>query len=115
MMKSVLKVYLITKQLKAFPLTVGCHHWRRKYSTNGKKSTLNEEEIHKFESFGATDWWTDRQFRPLLAMNELRVPFIRDTFKPSADASKPLKGIRLLEIGCGAGLLSEPLARLGAD
>ncbi|CAG2111168.1 unnamed protein product [Medioppia subpectinata] len=61
------------------------------------------------------DWRTHRLFAPLVKMNELRVPFIRDTYSPSpVNTSKPLSGIRLLEIGCGAGLLSEPLARLGA-
>ncbi|XP_054164112.1 ubiquinone biosynthesis O-methyltransferase, mitochondrial-like [Oppia nitens] len=80
-----------------------------------RRSTIRPEEMDKFESL-KDNWWNRADFEPLLAMNELRVPFIRDAFKPSApNTATPLAEIRLLEIGCGGGLLSEPLARLGAN
>jgi len=89
----------------------------RRYSINNnyQKSTVNEEELNKFRSFGETDWWTGSEFEALRAMNQLRVPFIRDAFKVSTNTSKPLNGIKLLDIGCGAGILAEPIARLGAN
>jgi 2-polyprenyl-6-hydroxyphenyl methylase/3-demethylubiquinone-9 3-methyltransferase len=80
--------------------------------------TADAEEIARFEAM-AEDWWNPTgKFAPLHKFNPVRLTFIRDRLctrfglDPSAD--QPLKGLRLLDIGCGGGLLSEPMARLGA-
>ncbi len=76
----------------------------------------------EMESFSrmAADWWDPSgPFKPLHIMNGSRLEFIRDTlcehFHRDPKASKPLKGLRLLDIGCGGGLLCEPMARMGAN
>ncbi|WP_371396234.1 bifunctional 2-polyprenyl-6-hydroxyphenol methylase/3-demethylubiquinol 3-O-methyltransferase UbiG [Fretibacter rubidus] len=68
----------------------------------------------------AEDWWNlDGMFRPLHEMNGARLGFIKDTlcehFHRDPDAELPLKGLRVLDIGCGGGLLCEPMTRLGAQ
>jgi 2-polyprenyl-6-hydroxyphenyl methylase/3-demethylubiquinone-9 3-methyltransferase len=67
----------------------------------------------------AADWWNPNgKFRPLHRFNPVRLGFIRDTleshFGLPANTGSPLSGLRLLDIGCGGGLVSEPMARLGA-
>jgi polyprenyldihydroxybenzoate methyltransferase/3-demethylubiquinol 3-O-methyltransferase len=111
-MKPLLKTRVLFHKLNVCQTSGGYHRWLRRYS---RQSTLNEDELNKFRTFADTDWRTDKKFAPLVRMNELRVPFIRDTYRTSSSlqTSKPLTGIRL--IGCGAGILAEPLARLGAD
>jgi 2-polyprenyl-6-hydroxyphenyl methylase/3-demethylubiquinone-9 3-methyltransferase len=81
-------------------------------------ATIDSAEIARFESMAA-DWWDpDGKFRPLHRMNPLRIGYIRDRIcaRLGRDplAPKPLSGLRILDIGCGGGLLSEPMARLGA-
>jgi len=85
------------------------------------KSTLNQEEHDKFRKM-AHDWWDPKgPAQGLLSMNQLRVPLIKDGLissgrtKQSSNTSEPLSNLRILDVGCGAGLLCEPLARLGAD
>lgn len=68
----------------------------------------------------AEDWWNPNgKFKPLHIMNGLRTRFIKDElcarFMRDPDVDLPLKGLRLLDIGCGGGLLCEPMARLGAS
>lgn len=68
----------------------------------------------------ADDWWAPNgKFKPLHALNPLRIRFIRDSacahFGRNAFQPKPLDGLTILDIGCGGGLLCEPLARLGAN
>jgi 2-polyprenyl-6-hydroxyphenyl methylase/3-demethylubiquinone-9 3-methyltransferase len=80
--------------------------------------TVDSAEIARFESMAA-DWWDpDGKFRPLHRMNPLRIGYIRDRIcgRLGRDplAPKPLASLRILDIGCGGGLLSEPMARLGA-
>ncbi|MDR6292426.1 MULTISPECIES: bifunctional 2-polyprenyl-6-hydroxyphenol methylase/3-demethylubiquinol 3-O-methyltransferase UbiG [Inquilinus] len=82
-------------------------------------ATVDSAEIARFESMAA-DWWDpDGKFRPLHSMNPLRIGYIRDRLcaRLGRDplAPKPLAGLRVLDIGCGGGLLSEPMARLGAE
>ncbi len=81
-------------------------------------STVDSDEVARFAAL-ADQWWDpDGKFRPLHRLNPVRLRFIRDRFAahfgrdPLAD--RPLDGLRLLDIGCGGGLLCEPMARLGA-
>ncbi len=81
-------------------------------------ATVDSAEIARFESMAA-DWWDpDGKFRPLHRMNPLRIGYIRDRIcaRLGRDplAPKPLSSLAVLDIGCGGGLLSEPMARLGA-
>ena len=85
-----------------------------------KKSAASIEagEIDQF-SRHAEDWWNPHgKFRPLHQLNPLRVAYVRDQLcsflKPDENSSKCLKGVTVLDVGCGGGLLAEPLARLGA-
>ncbi|XP_072525007.1 ubiquinone biosynthesis O-methyltransferase, mitochondrial [Salminus brasiliensis] len=81
-------------------------------------STVDPAEVRKFQAL-ASRWWDEQgEFGALHAMNELRVPFIRDNLlnvHSVLQMGSPLSGLRVLDIGCGGGLLTEPLARLGAD
>uniref|UniRef100_H2YX78 Ubiquinone biosynthesis O-methyltransferase, mitochondrial n=1 Tax=Ciona savignyi TaxID=51511 RepID=H2YX78_CIOSA len=79
----------------------------------------SQPESEKFSRL-ARNWWDeDGEMKALHSMNELRVPFIRDALISLEIAvpntSKPLQGVKILEVGCGAGVLCEPLARLGAS
>jgi len=81
-------------------------------------STVNDAEIAKFEAM-ATEWWDPTgKFRPLHLMNPCRLDYITrqiaGEFGRDLAANNPFEGLRLLDIGCGGGLLSEPMARLGA-
>ena len=83
-----------------------------------KINTINKEEIEKFSKI-AEEWWNPAgKFKPLHKFNPIRISYIRDniinTFNLEAK-KKPLNKIRVLDIGCGGGLLSEPMARLGAE
>ena len=83
------------------------------------KNTINTEEINKFSEL-ADEWWKiDGKFKTLHKFNPIRLKFIIDQtitiFKCDHKNELPLKGIKILDIGCGGGLLSEPLSRLGAE
>lgn len=72
--------------------------------------TTNVFKSHSF------DWWSSPDLYPLRALNQLRVPLVRDQLITKSIATdKPLSGFKLVDVGCGGGLLSEPLARLGAS
>ena len=81
-------------------------------------NTINKEEVEKFNKI-AEEWWNpDGKFKPLHKFNPIRIEYIKNNIIKDFNISsnhKPLKGISILDIGCGGGLLSEPLARLGAD
>lgn len=81
-------------------------------------NTIDEKEVAKFAAM-ADDWWNPNgKFRPLHKFNPTRLKFIRDNVMEHygiSDHSKPLAGLKLLDIGCGGGLLSEPMARMGAS
>jgi len=81
--------------------------------------SIDESEVEKFSRI-ASEWWDPKgKFRPLHKFNPVRLEFLRSTlvshFNLDTSAAKPLSGIRLLDIGCGGGLVSEPMARLGAE
>lgn len=81
--------------------------------------SVDPQEMENFAAM-AEDWWNPTgKFRPLHNMNDFRVNFIRDQicdhFHRDPEAALPLKGLRILDIGCGGGLLCEPIKRLGAD
>ena len=81
-------------------------------------NTINKEEVEKFNKI-AEEWWNPNgKFKPLHKFNPIRIEYIKnnvmDNFNLSSDI-KPFKGISVLDIGCGGGLLSEPMARLGAN
>ena len=80
-------------------------------------NTVNKKEIEKFSKI-ADEWWNvEGKFKPLHKFNPLRIKYIKEKvmhhFNINSN-SKPLKNIELLDIGCGGGLLSEPMCRLGA-
>lgn len=83
-----------------------------------KKTTIDPLEHEKFSKL-AEEWWDPNgKFKTLHKFNPTRIGFIREKiinhFNISADEKKPFKNIKLLDIGCGGGLLSEPMAKLGA-
>ena len=83
-----------------------------------KKITINKKEIDKFSKL-AEEWWDPNgKFKPLHNFNPVRLKYIKDSILKkykNTDKKRPLKNIRILDIGCGGGLLCEPLSKLGAD
>ena len=82
-----------------------------------KNNTINKKEIEKFSKI-AEEWWNpEGKFKPLHKFNPIRISYIKEniinTFKLDYNKT-PLKNIKILDIGCGGGLLSEPMCRLGA-
>ena len=83
------------------------------------KSSVVEEELKKFSDMAAEWWDPEGKFKTLHRFNPVRLAYIRENacahFGLDQNARTPFAGLRLLDIGCGGGLLSEPMARLGAD
>ena len=82
-------------------------------------TTVNKEEIQKF-SLMADEWWdVNGKFKPLHQFNPIRIDYILektlDHYKIKSGSDKPLKNLSLLDVGCGGGLISEPMCRLGAN
>ena len=81
-------------------------------------SSVNKKEIEKFSKMAAEWWDPEGKFKPLHKFNPIRIKYIKDNiiynFKLKSK-QKPLQKINILDIGCGGGLLSEPMARLGAN
>lgn len=84
-----------------------------------RSTSMDPAEIERFEALAA-DWWDETgPMAPLHKLNPVRLGYIRDRItahlgcKPGG--RRPLSGLRVLDIGCGGGLLAEPLARMGAD
>ena len=82
-------------------------------------STVNKDEIEKFSKL-ANEWWDiNGKFKPLHMFNPTRIEYILDTsldhFKIDSNEKFPLRNLKILDIGCGGGLISEPMSRLGAN
>jgi len=82
-------------------------------------TTINKEEIQKFSNL-ASEWWdVNGKFKPLHMFNPIRIEYILDEiskhFKINREGKILLKNLKILDIGCGGGLISEPMARLGGD
>ena len=83
------------------------------------QTTVDDGEIAKFEAMAAEWWDTEGKFKPLHMLNPTRLDYITSQiaaeFGRDLKADAPFAGLRILDIGCGGGLLAEPMARLGAD
>ena len=83
-----------------------------------KTNTINKKEIEKFSKI-AEEWWDPKgKFKPLHNFNPLRISYIKDNIIKSFNIQKKdkiLSGVKILDIGCGGGLLCEPMSRLGAE
>ena len=81
--------------------------------------SVDPREVEHYRRFAATWWDPQGPFWPLHKLNELRVPWVRDRlcthFERDPSAERPLAGLRLVDIGCGGGILSESMAQLGAE
>jgi len=83
-----------------------------------KNNTINYKEIEKFSKI-AEEWWDpEGKFKPLHKFNPIRISYIKNNIIKKLklkNSKKPLEKVRILDIGCGGGLLSEPMCRLGAN
>ena len=81
-------------------------------------NTIIKEEIEKFNRLSEEWWDPEGKFKPLHKFNPIRIEYIKDNiindFKIK-NKSKPFSNLEILDIGCGGGLLSEPMYRLGAN
>jgi len=81
-------------------------------------NSINKKEIEKFSKI-AEEWWNPNgKFKPLHNFNPIRIKYIKDNIVKDFNiksSAKPLRNINVLDIGCGGGLLSEPMCRLGAS
>tara|TARA_B100000575_G_scaffold213159_1_gene173959 strand:- start:32 stop:754 length:723 start_codon:yes stop_codon:yes gene_type:complete len=81
-------------------------------------SSINKKEIEKFSKM-ATEWWDPNgKFKPLHKFNPIRIKYIKENIINNfslENKKKPLQKIEILDIGCGGGLLSEPMCRMGAN
>ena len=83
-----------------------------------KTNTINKKEIEKFSKI-AEEWWDPKgKFKPLHNFNPIRISYLKENIIKTfnlREKDKILSGIKILDIGCGGGLLSEPMSRLGAE
>ena len=83
-----------------------------------QRSTIDQSEVDRFSAMAAEWWDPTGKFKPLHKFNPVRLTYLRDTiaaeFGRDPRSARPLQGLRVLDIGCGGGLLSEPVARMGA-
>ena len=84
-----------------------------------RSSTIDAAEIDRFSRLAAEWWNPNGKFKPLHKFNPVRLAYIRDRvaarYGRDPHAARPFEGLRFLDIGCGGGLLCEPMARLGAQ
>jgi len=90
---------------------------RRPRAAPRRRSTIDAGEIANFAAVSRAWWDPDGEFRPLHRLNPVRLTFLRDQlarhFGRDPTSTRPFKGLTLLDIGCGGGIVAEPLARLG--
>jgi len=83
------------------------------------QSTIDPAEVAKFEAMAAEWWDPNGKFKPLHMLNPCRLDYITSQiaaeFDRDLNSESPFAGLRILDIGCGGGLLAEPMSRLGAD
>ena len=83
-----------------------------------KNNTINKKEIEKFSRI-AEEWWNPAgKFKPLHKFNPIRISYIKNNIVNTLKlkkGKKPLDKVKILDVGCGGGLLSEPMSRLGAE
>jgi 2-polyprenyl-6-hydroxyphenyl methylase/3-demethylubiquinone-9 3-methyltransferase len=88
-------------------------------SMNTATNTVDDHEIAKFQAMAAEWWDPNGKFKPLHMLNPCRLDYITSQiaaeFGRDLTADAPFAGLRVLDIGCGGGLLAEPMARLAAD
>ena len=86
---------------------------------DARQTTIDAAEVERFSALAAEWWNPNGKFRPLHKFNPVRLAYIRDQvaarFGRDPHAARPFEGLRFLDIGCGGGLLCEPMARLGAE
>jgi 2-polyprenyl-6-hydroxyphenyl methylase/3-demethylubiquinone-9 3-methyltransferase len=84
-----------------------------------RRTTIDVSEVERFSALAAEWWNPNGKFKPLHKFNPVRLAWIRDhvaeRFGRDPRAARPFEGLRFLDIGCGGGLLCEPMARLGAE
>ena len=83
------------------------------------KTTIDDAQVEWFSKMAA-EWWDPRgKFKPLHKFNPVRISYVREKacahFGRDEKLARPLEGLRVLDVGCGGGLLSEPMARMGAS
>ena len=101
--------------IRVGPQVDALRNFKMEISASMYKSTLDTKEVDNF-SIHAKDWWNPYGvFQPLHALNPPRLEFILTALQVSLKESCPLKHKRIIDIGCGGGLVTEPLCRLGAD
>lgn len=87
--------------------------------TNTAQTTIDEADVARFSAMAAEWWDPTGKFKPLHKFNPVRLEYIKEkvceNFGRDVKDPKAFKGLRILDIGCGGGLLSEPMARLGAN
>jgi 2-polyprenyl-6-hydroxyphenyl methylase/3-demethylubiquinone-9 3-methyltransferase len=86
---------------------------------NTNNNTIDQDEVSRFAAM-ASEWWDPNgKFKPLHKFNPVRITYIKEKicehFDRDINAHDALKGLRILDIGCGGGLLSEPMAKMGAE
>lgn len=86
--------------------------------TNKPQSTIDQADVDRFSAM-ADEWWdAGGKFKPLHKFNPVRLTYIKqkicENFNLDPNSPKPFEGLKILDIGCGGGLLCEPMARLGA-
>ena len=87
--------------------------------TNAAQTTIDEADVARFSAMAAEWWDPTGKFKPLHKFNPVRLEYIKEkvceNFGRDVKDPKAFKGLRILDIGCGGGLLAEPMARLSAD
>ncbi|HYD31137.1 MAG TPA: bifunctional 2-polyprenyl-6-hydroxyphenol methylase/3-demethylubiquinol 3-O-methyltransferase UbiG [Azospirillaceae bacterium] len=82
-------------------------------------TTVDQDEVARFSAIAAQWWDPTGKFRPLHKLNPVRLEYVRNAvcvrFGRDPSSDQPLAGLRLVDIGCGGGLIAEPLARMGAE